>query len=132
MCCFRLHFSDFNMLLFQKLLKKITCYAKREKKITCHEQKSQPPPPPRRISNGPSLRVIIHRTDPDECIQYETRPIARKRYPKLLWSYHSITGIQYVVHTTIQYNIVLINEMITYPDSSEVKIFIIGIGKLHF
>ena len=46
----RLHFSDFNVLFFQKkktfcslLLKKITCCAKREKKITCREEKSQPP-----------------------------------------------------------------------------------------
>ena len=53
MCCFLLHFSDFNVLFFQKklktccglLLKKITCCAKREKKITCREEKSQPPPP---------------------------------------------------------------------------------------
>ena len=52
MCCFRLHFSDFNVLFFQKnkktccslLLKKITCCAKREEKITCREEKSQPPP----------------------------------------------------------------------------------------
>ena len=51
MCCIRLHFSDFNVLFFQKnkknccglLLKKITCCAKREKKITCREEKSQPP-----------------------------------------------------------------------------------------
>ena len=42
MCCFRLHFSDFNVLFLQKnkktccslLLEKITCCAKREKKIT--------------------------------------------------------------------------------------------------
>ena len=57
MCCFRLHFSDFNVLFFQKnkklTFKKITCCAKREKKITCREEKSQPPPP--WISNGPSL-----------------------------------------------------------------------------
>ena len=54
MCCFRLHFSDFNVLFLQKnkktccglLLEKITCCAKREKTITCCEEKSQPPPPP--------------------------------------------------------------------------------------
>ena len=52
MCCVHLHFSDFNVLFFQKktccslLLKTITCCAKREKKITCREEKSQPPPPP--------------------------------------------------------------------------------------
>ena len=52
MCCFRLHFSDFNVSKNVKkikktccslLLKKITCCAKREKKITCREEKSQPP-----------------------------------------------------------------------------------------
>ena len=61
MCCFHLHFSDFNVLFLQKnkktccglLLEKITCCAKREKKITCREEISQPPP---WISNGPSLR----------------------------------------------------------------------------
>ena len=47
MCCFHLHFSDFNVLFKKKtccrlLLKKITC-AKREKKIACHEKKSQAP-----------------------------------------------------------------------------------------
>ena len=50
MCCFRLHFSDFNVF-FQKKIKnllqiafeKITCCAKTEKKITCREEKSQPP-----------------------------------------------------------------------------------------
>ena len=52
MCCFRLHFSDFNVLFFQKIknllqftLEKITCCAKREEKITCRMEKSQPPPP---------------------------------------------------------------------------------------
>ena len=52
MCCFRLHFSDFNVLFLQKnkktccglLLEKITFCAKREKKITCYTEKSQPPP----------------------------------------------------------------------------------------
>ena len=59
MCCVCLHFSDFNVLFFQKktccslLLKKITCCAKREKKLTCREEKSQPPNP--WILNGPSL-----------------------------------------------------------------------------
>ena len=32
-----------NLWLFS--FEKITCCAKREKKITCHEEKSQPPPP---------------------------------------------------------------------------------------
>ena len=52
MCCFCLHFSDFNVLfkkkiknLFQFPFEKMTCCAKREKKITCLEEKSQPPPP---------------------------------------------------------------------------------------
>ena len=55
------HFSDFNMLFFQKktccrlLLKKLTCCVKREKKTICREEKSQPPP---RISKGPCLIVI--------------------------------------------------------------------------
>ena len=50
MCCFRLHFSDFNVLFFQKIknllqftFEKKTCCAKREKKITCREETSQPP-----------------------------------------------------------------------------------------
>ena len=47
MCCFRLHFSDF--IVFQKktcslLLRKITSCTKREKKITCREEKCHPPP----------------------------------------------------------------------------------------
>ena len=37
MCCFRLHFSDFNVLFLQK--------NKKLEKITCREEKSQPPPP---------------------------------------------------------------------------------------
>ena len=52
MCCFRIHFSDFNVLFFPKnkknccslLLKTMTCCAKRKKKITCCEEKSLPPP----------------------------------------------------------------------------------------
>ena len=63
MCCFRLHFSDFNVLFYPKnkktccslLLIKITCCANREKKITCREEKSQPP----WILNGPSLIVYV-------------------------------------------------------------------------
>ena len=46
MCCFHLHFSDFIVLFFQKMqytFEKLTCCAKREKKITCHKEKSQPP-----------------------------------------------------------------------------------------
>ena len=51
MCCFRLHFSDFNVLFFQKnkktccslLLKKITCCAKRqEKKLVARKNPSPP------------------------------------------------------------------------------------------
>ena len=77
MCCFCLHFYDFNVLFFQKnkktccslLLKKLTCCAKREKKITCREEKSQPPPPPdikwsvpKLPSSGvPELRYHRHR-----------------------------------------------------------------------
>ena len=63
MCCFRLYFSDFNVLFFQKIknllqftFEKKNCCAKREKKITCREEKSQVPPP--RISNGPSLNMV--------------------------------------------------------------------------
>ena len=47
MCCFRLHFSNFNVLLKKTccslLLKKITCCAKKREKITCREEKAQPP-----------------------------------------------------------------------------------------
>ena len=61
MCCFRLHLSDFNALFKKNLLQfnfdKITCCAKGEKKITCREEKSQPPP---WISNGPSLCLITN------------------------------------------------------------------------
>ena len=61
MCCFCLHFADFNVLFFQKIkilqftFEKITCCAKGEKKITCREKKSQPP----WISNGPSLTCVF-------------------------------------------------------------------------
>ena len=49
MCCFRLHFSDFDVLFKKKTccrlpLKKITCCAKREKKITYREENPSPPP----------------------------------------------------------------------------------------
>ena len=50
MCCFRLHFSDFNVL-FKKKIKNVLQFAfeknnllcKKREKITCHEEKSQPP-----------------------------------------------------------------------------------------
>ena len=58
MCCFRLHFSDFNVLFFQKIKKLVAVYfkknnvlCKKREKITCHEKKSPPPG----ISNGPCL-----------------------------------------------------------------------------
>ena len=63
MCCFRLHYSDFNVLFFQKIknllqftFEKNNLLCKKREKITCHEEKSQPPPPPW-ISNGPSLMI---------------------------------------------------------------------------
>ena len=50
MCCFRLHFSDFNMLFFEKIknllqfiFEKNNLLCKNRKKITCREEKSQPP-----------------------------------------------------------------------------------------
>ena len=47
MCCFCLHFSEFNVLFYKKIVaiyfKKKSCTAKREKIITCRQQKSQPP-----------------------------------------------------------------------------------------
>ena len=53
MCCFCLHLSDFNVLFFQKNKKLVTiyffknsCFAKREKKITCRVEKYQPTSPP--------------------------------------------------------------------------------------
>ena len=62
-CCFRLHFFDFNVFFPKKkksccslLLKKITCCAKIEKKISRRQEKSQPPP---WISNGPSLIINV-------------------------------------------------------------------------
>ena len=64
MCCFRLHFSDFNVLLKKKtccslLWKKITYFAKRENEITFCEEKSQPPPPPPDIKwSVPYVRFI--------------------------------------------------------------------------
>ena len=61
MCCFRLHFSDLNVLISKNkktccslVLNKITCCAKREKKITCREEN----PSPHWISNGPSLTDV--------------------------------------------------------------------------
>ena len=63
MCCFCLHFSDFNVLFKKNLLQftfeKITCYAKREKKITCHEEKSQPPLPDIKWS-APKAHAIFY------------------------------------------------------------------------
>ena len=59
MCCFCLHFSDFNVLCFQKkknllqfTFEKMTCCAKQEKK-------NPSPPPPPWISNGPSLSTPL-------------------------------------------------------------------------
>ena len=50
MCCFCLHFLILMCYVFQKIknllqftFEKITFCAKREKKITCREEKSQPP-----------------------------------------------------------------------------------------
>ena len=40
----------------QFTFEKITCCAKREKKITCHEENPTPPP---WISNGPSLSHVV-------------------------------------------------------------------------
>ena len=64
MCCFRLPFYDFNVgvlfllkHLLQVTVEKITCFAKREKKITCREEKSQPPWIG--LSNGPSLYLVL-------------------------------------------------------------------------
>ena len=50
MCCFRLHFSDFNVL-FKKNLLQVTfqrsnILCKKKEKITRTEEKSQAPPPP--------------------------------------------------------------------------------------
>ena len=49
MCCFHLHFSDLNVSfkknLFQFTIKKITCYAKREKKLLVARKNPRPPPP---------------------------------------------------------------------------------------
>ena len=52
MCCFRLHFSDFNVLfsknknLLQFTFEKNNLLCKKREKITCPLEKSQPPPPP--------------------------------------------------------------------------------------
>ena len=50
MCCFRLHFSDFNVLFFEKIknllqftFEKNNLLRKKREKITCREEKSQPP-----------------------------------------------------------------------------------------
>ena len=57
MCCFRLHFLILMCYLkkiknlLQFTFEKIPCCAKREKKITCSKEKSQPP----WILNGQSL-----------------------------------------------------------------------------
>ena len=54
MCCFHLHFSDFNVLIFYKknlknllqfTFEKISYCAEREKKITCRQEKYNPPHP---------------------------------------------------------------------------------------
>ena len=53
MCCFRLHFSDFNVffskkikILLQFTFEKTNLLCKKREKITRREEKSQPPPPP--------------------------------------------------------------------------------------
>ena len=79
MCCFRLHFSDFNVLFFQKIKnfsqftfeKKITCCAKREKNNFSQGKILAPPPP--WISNGPSLTVILQLRWPQFFAEYECR-----------------------------------------------------------
>ena len=57
MCCFHLHFSDFIVLFFPKKIVAVSFeknnLCKKREKITCCEEKSQPPT---WISNGPSLR----------------------------------------------------------------------------
>ena len=60
MCCFCLHFSDFNVLFFQKknvagYFEKTNMLCKNRANITCREEKYQLPPP--RILNGPSLNT---------------------------------------------------------------------------
>ena len=61
MCCFRLHFSDFIVLYFQKIknllqftFEKNNLCKKREKNNLSRGKIPAPPPPPR-ISNGSSL-----------------------------------------------------------------------------
>ena len=58
MCCFHLHFSYINVLFFQKKIKKNVLQftfeknnLQKEKKITSHAEKSQPP----WMSKDPSL-----------------------------------------------------------------------------
>ena len=58
MCCFRLHFSDLMCYFFKRIknllqftFEKNNLLCKKREKITCREEKSQPP----WISNGPSL-----------------------------------------------------------------------------
>ena len=46
----------FQKTCFRYLLKKLSCCGKKPIKITCHEEKSQPPPP--RISNGPYCQIL--------------------------------------------------------------------------
>ena len=54
MCCFCLHFSDFNVLFFKKIKNLLQFTFEKNKKREKNNFKKIPDPPPR-ISNGPSL-----------------------------------------------------------------------------
>ena len=64
MCCFRLHFSDFNVL-FLKKIKNVLQFAfeknnlLRKKREKNNEEKSQPPPPPPGYQMVRPLHVCI-------------------------------------------------------------------------
>ena len=64
MCCFRLHFSSFNVLFFSKknllqvTFEKNNMLCKKREKITCLEENPSPLPC---ISNGPPLTLYIIR-----------------------------------------------------------------------
>ena len=43
MCCFRLHFSDFNVLFFQKNIKLVAVYFKKNNLLHKKREKNLPP-----------------------------------------------------------------------------------------
>ena len=65
MCCFRLHFSGFIVLFFKKNKKNLLRFTFEKNNLLCKKREKNNlsqgkiPAPPPRISNGPSLIVVM-------------------------------------------------------------------------